>query len=106
MAYIGSIGQAATNWGWSHAMTDGDGTILIVDDDAAQAENLRELIEFMDSPSVVTAAPGDWRQRLGERRLAALFVGPALSDPAVGSLLKDLEAIDPNVPVVVIGGDA
>lgn len=87
-------------------MTDGDGTILIVDEDSAQAENLRELIEFMDSPSVVTAAPGDWRQRLGERRLAALFVGPALSEPAVGSLLKDLEAVDPNVPVVVIGADA
>lgn len=87
-------------------MTDDDGTILIVDEDKALAENLRELIEFMDSPSVVTSAPGDWRKQLGNRRLQALFVGPALSEPEVGALLKDLESVDPNVPIVVIGADA
>lgn len=85
-------------------MPDRDTTILIVDQDRALAENLKELIEFMDTPDVLTAAPRDWRQRLGERRLEALFVGPDLSDNDLGSVLADLEKMDPNVPVVVIGG--
>ena len=78
-----------------------DKTILIVDDDAATAENLRELLEFMDSPSVITAAPGDWKQRLGERRLEALFIGPDLSERELTCLLKDLKDIDATVPVVM-----
>ena len=77
-------------------------TILVVDRDAATAENVRELIEFMDTPSVITAIPAEWRQRLGERRLEAMFVGPALTDAQVEGLMTELEEIDPNVPVVMM----
>lgn len=85
-------------------MTGTDRTILIIDQDPVLAEHVRELIEFMDSPSVVTAEPDDWRQRIGECRLEALFVGPDMSEDDVSLLLADLKTVDPNVPVVMIGG--
>jgi len=86
-------------------MTAGDKTILVVDQDPVLAAHVKELIEFMDSPSVVTAEPADWRQRLGERRLEALFVGPDLSEDDVSVLLSDLRSVDPNVPVIMMQGD-
>ncbi|MDX1556957.1 MAG: alpha/beta fold hydrolase, partial [Xanthomonadales bacterium] len=85
-------------------MTAGDKTILVVDQDPVLAEHLKELIEFMDSPSVVTAEPSDWKQRLGQRRLEALFVGPDLAPEDLTVLLSDLRSVDPNVPVVMIHG--
>ena len=79
-------------------------TILVVDRDTATADNVRELIEFMDMPCVITAIPADWQERLGERRLEAMFVGPALTDAQVHGLMAELEAVDPNVPVVMMQG--
>ena len=86
-------------------MNAGEKTILVVDPDPVLAQHLKELIEFMDSPSVVTAEPADWKQRLGERRLEALFVGPDLTPDDVSALLSDLRSVDPNVPVVMMHGD-
>ena len=83
-------------------MSDSDKTILIVDDDESVAQNLKELIEFMDTPNVITAAPQDWRQRVGRCRLEAMFVGAAVSDDDLGNLLIDLKKFDPDVPVVVL----
>lgn len=83
-------------------MSDIERTILVVDQDPKLAENLKGLIEFMDQPHVITAAPADWRQRIGERRLEAVFVGPDLSDQEVASLLADLKCFNPNVPVVMM----
>jgi DNA-binding NtrC family response regulator len=79
-----------------------DKTILVVDPSRAVAEHVKELIEFMDSPRVVTALPDDWQARLGDNRLEALFVGPDLSDTDVRKLLSDLAQFDPNVPVVMM----
>jgi len=76
-------------------------TILIVDDNAASAENLRELIEFMDNPSVTTTASSEWKQALGERRLEALFIGPDLGERELANLLVELQEIDATVPVVL-----
>lgn len=84
-------------------MSAGERTILIVDSDPVLANRVKELIEFMDSPSVVTAEPGEWRQRLGARRLEALFVGPDLDSDDVSILLTDLQSVDPNVPVIMLG---
>ena len=79
-----------------------DKAILVVDRSTRTAENVRELIEFMDTPSVITAAPADWKKRLGPRRLEALFVGPGLTERQVAALLDELGAIDPNAPVVMM----
>lgn len=87
---------------WAERVTER--TILIVDDDAATAEKLRELLEFMDKPSVITAACRDWQQRLGNRRLEALFIGPDLDEHKLTLLLNDLKEIDATVPVVMCEG--
>ena len=79
-----------------------DRTILVIDQNPATAQNVCELIEFMDAPSVVRALPADWKDRLGERRLEALFVGPELTDKQISTLLAEVAQIDPNVPVVMM----
>lgn len=76
--------------------------ILVINRLAADGKNLKELIEFMDTPNVHTAAPEQWRQVLNERRLEALFVGSDLSADEVDTLLVDIREFDPNVPIVMM----
>ena len=84
-------------------MTAPDSLIMIVNRGRAEADRLRQLIEFMDSPAVATTSPGRWRERLGDHRLEALFVGPDLSDKDLDALLNDIGDYDPNVPIVLVG---
>ena len=83
-------------------MANGEKTIMVIDHDLTVSKHVKELLEFMDSPCVVTAMPEDWKERLGQRRLEAMFVGPELEDDAVDELMTELETLDPNVPVVVM----
>ena len=76
--------------------------ILVVNEGADQARNLKSLIEFMDTPDVLTAEPGDWRERIGDRTIDALFVGADLSPSVVDELLSDIASIDPNIPIVML----
>ena len=76
--------------------------ILVVNCGADQAQNLKSLIEFMDTPDVVTAEPGEWRDRVGDRTIDALFVGADLSPSVVDELLSDIGSIDPNIPIVML----
>ena len=88
-------------------MTGGECVILVVNHGESAARNLKELIEFMDTPQVRIAAPEDWREQLGDRRLEALFVGPDMSEQEVDDLLADVGRLDPNVPIVMMNeGDA
>ncbi len=84
-------------------MTPAERAILVVDNTESQAGNLKELIEFMDTPMVCAATPANWREVLGERRIAAVFLGPAVAQDEADSLLESVGAMDPNVPIVVIG---
>ena len=87
-------------------MTGVEHVILVVNRSESAARNLKDLIEFMDTPPVVIAAPEDWRTRLGEHRLDALFLGPDMSDSEVGKLLADVGELDPNIPIVMLNGAA
>lgn len=78
--------------------------ILVVNRAASDSAKLKELIEFMDSPSVCAAEPEEWQQKLGGHRLEALFVGADLSDTEVSTLLEGVGQLDPNVPIVMIHG--
>ena len=84
-------------------MTAQDSVIMVVDRDKEEADRLKQLIEFMDSPAVATATPKRWRERLGDHRLEALFVGPDLSDKDLNVLLADIGDYDPNIPIVLVG---
>lgn len=79
-----------------------NGTIVVVNRAQKEAENLKELIQFMDAPEVRTATPKDWRKTVGDRRLDAIFVGADLSEVEVHELLDDVADSDPNVPIVVL----
>lgn len=79
-----------------------NGTIVVVNRAQKEAENLKELIQFMDAPEVCTATPADWREAVGDRRLDAIFIGADLSDGEVRELLGDMADSDPNVPIVVL----
>ena len=86
-------------------MTGVEHVILVVNRSESAARNLKDLIEFMDTPSVLIAAPDDWQQRLGEQRLDALFIGPDMSDIEVNTLLQDIRELDPNIPIVMMNED-
>ena len=87
-------------------MTGVEHVILVVNRSEPAARNLKDLIEFMDSPPVVIAAPEDWQKRLGGQRLDALFIGPDMTEREVGKLLADIGELDPNIPIVMMSGDA
>lgn len=83
-------------------MNSADGLIMVVNRAGVAADNLKELIEFMDAPHVRTAAPGEWQQQIGDSRLEAVFIGPDLSDNDIRSLMGDIGKLDPNIPVVML----
>ena len=83
-------------------MDNTDGMIMVVNRAGSAAENLKELIEFMDAPNVCTATPAKWQQEIGDNRLEAVFIGPDLSDKDVRSLVDDIGKLDPNIPIVML----
>lgn len=87
-------------------MNSADGVIVVVNRKGSAAENLKELIEFMDAPNVCTATPGKWQERIGDGRLEAVFIGPDLSDKDIRAVVRDIGDRDPNVPIVMITEDA
>lgn len=79
-----------------------DHVILVVNRSESAARNLKDLIEFMDTPPVLVAAPQDWQKRLGEQRLDALFVGPDINEIEVDRLLTEIGELDPNIPIIMM----
>ncbi len=75
---------------------------MVVNGTASAAENLKELIEFMDAPHVCIATPAGWREEVGDRRLEAVFIGPDLSDKDIHTLVDDIGQLDPNIPIVML----
>ena len=82
-------------------MSGQDFVILVINRSEVEAENLKELIEFMDTPHVRTAKPGEWREALGDDRLEAMFIGPDITADEADKLVGDIGELDPNVPIVM-----
>lgn len=82
-------------------MSCDDFVILVINRSETEAENLKELIEFMDTPNVRTALPGNWRGALGADRLEALFIGSDLTADEIETLIGDIGKLDPNIPIVM-----
>ena len=83
-------------------MNGAESMIMVINRTALAAENLKELIEFMDAPHVCTATPAGWQKAVGEQRLEAVFIGPDLDDKDIHSLVDDIGKLDPNIPIVMI----
>ena len=56
----------------------------------------------MDAPSVRIAAPDNWRERLGDNRLAAVFLGDDLEPDVINRVITDVGDVDPNTPIVMV----
>lgn len=76
--------------------------ILVVDSKASVAEKLKSMIEFLDTPAVVTAGARDWREQAEGERLDAVFVGPDLAESEVADLVGGIGEIDPNASIVIV----
>jgi len=86
-------------------MSAEDRLIMVIDQSVDRAQNLKELIEFMDAPDVCTATPRNWQSRLGEHRLAAVFLSEELPRQDMGRIIDNVGKIDPNVPIVLVNGE-
>ena len=81
-----------------------DPLIMVIDGAETRAANLKELIEFMDAPRVTIANPENWRERLGERRLGAVFLGADLDKRRIDQVIREIGELDPNTPIVRVAG--
>jgi hypothetical protein len=75
---------------------------MVINHTLTAADNLRELIEFMDEPEIRTATPGEWRERLGNQRLGAVFIGSELAEIEVRIIVGEVGDLDPNTPIVLM----
>lgn len=83
-------------------MSSAESMIVVVNNSEATTDNLKELIEFMDTQEVFSATPRDWRNVVGDRRVEAVFVGPDLDDSEIRTLVGDVGELDPNIPIVML----
>lgn len=83
-------------------MTAQNNMIMVINRVASDAENLKQLIEFMDEPEVRASTPADWRKVAGDARLEAVFVGADLSDKDIRHVVADVGKLDPNIPIVML----
>lgn len=83
----------------THAKQAPDGKILIIDQDAERAEQLRTVLEFIDFEPVIVAEPAAWRQAVGkDTRIDAVVLGRCDTVRMVDELAKH----DPDAPVMVL----
>lgn len=82
-----------------------DPLIMVIEGAEARGRNIKELIEFMDVPRVRIARVETWREKLGDRRLAAIFVGDDLEAEALEQIIRDVGDLDPNTAIVRVSRD-
>jgi DNA-binding NtrC family response regulator len=86
----------------SPGTSPGQGSVLIIDDEAAIRESLQTLLE-LEGYDVATAADGEEGiARLGERPYDLVLLDLALPDRNGLDLLPDLRAIDSQLSVIMI----
>lgn len=76
--------------------------MMLVSQGETIAQEIKNLIEFMDAPSVCAATPADWQERIGDARLEAVFVCPDLSDIETRAVVEAVGERDPNIPIVIV----
>ncbi len=80
--------------------------VLIVDDDAALAENLAEIVAMLDVSVDVVATAAAALDRAASHLMDLALVDIRLPDGSGIDLISGLRALDPMIEVVLITGDA
>ncbi len=82
---------------------------MVVNAGTTLADNIKELLEFMDTPEVRVATPSRWREVADEvsddSRVEAVFVGPDLGDDDVRTLLSGIRDLDPSIPIIMLDAE-
>lgn len=78
------------------------GMIIVIYRATGEAQNIKELIEFMDAPEVRTATPSDWQETVGGHRLDAVFLGLDLTESDVRNVVGGVAKVDRNIPIVML----
>ena len=86
-------------------MISSERLIMVVDSAIDRAQNLKGLIEFMDAPAVRVADPANWQSRIGDSRLAAIFLRDDLAKKELDRIIGAVGELDPNVPIVLVSGE-
>ena len=79
--------------------------IIVIEGTEGRGDELKELIEFMDVPRVHVANAENWQDSIGERRLAAVFLGDDLEPKTLRRVIREIGELDPNTPIVRVKGD-
>jgi DNA-binding NtrC family response regulator len=93
---------AVISRGTSPGTLSGQGSVLIIDDEAAIRESLQTLLE-LEGYDVAAAADGEEGiAKLGDRPFDLVLLDVALPDRNGLDLLPDIRAIDPQLSVIMI----
>ena len=79
---------------------DTESLIVVIDGTAQRGARLKASLEFMDVSRVEVANAENWREMLGERRLAAIFIGDDLDPEVLRQVVDDVGSHDPTTPIV------
>ncbi len=86
-------------------MTGNERLIVVVDSSYDRANDLKDLIEFLDAPAVCIATPGNWKSRIGDNPLAAVFLNECIPQTDIAALIENVGKLDPNIPIVLVDGE-
>jgi len=82
-------------------------SILVVEADSLQRQELKAILEFLDYDKVQLAGCGDWRQVIRDGpRPFAILLGTGASGDEVVAAFEGLKESLPQVPVVALRGEA
>ena len=86
-------------------MQSTDAVIVVIEGAEARGRKIAELIEFMDVPKVQIANVDSWREQIGDRRLAAIFVGDDIATTDLAQMIREVGDYDPNTAIVRVSRD-
>ena len=81
-----------------------DPLYIVIDGTRGRGQSLKASLQFMDVSQVCVANADDWQEALGERRLAAIFVGDDLDAESLRDIAATVGEVAPNAPIVRVKG--
>ena len=78
---------------------------IVIDGAHGRGASLKASLQFMDVSEVCVANADDWLKVLGERRLAAIFVGDDLDAESLQGVVAAVGELAPNAPIVRVKGE-
>ena len=85
-----------------HRVSNELNLIFVFAESTEMAQDIRNLLEFMDTHRVEIAEADAWQEQLNGRALSAVFFAPDVPDETRELLLDDIGRLDADISVVVV----